>query len=194
MPHIQEWSISRLMSTAARMLEHNWNRQLQSLGLTHAGVMALDVISREGSLTQAQVAHKVGVQAQTMGKTLTRLEAHGHIARQRSTMDRRSYLMVITDKGQDALNQATNIEEELAGTGVLNHGELREALEQVIRDLSDTDTMPLTVIKDTMESLPSESRWIAEGVTSQRADVEVTEADDAATDGMPAVEVGTPRP
>ncbi|MCT1368542.1 MarR family winged helix-turn-helix transcriptional regulator [Kocuria sp. HSID16901] len=170
MPHIQEWSISRLMSTAARMLEHNWNRQLQSLGLTHAGVMALDVISREGSLTQAQTAHKVGVQAQTMGKTLTRLEAHGHIARQRSTMDRRSYLLVMTDKGRDALAKATAIEEELAGTGVLNHGELREALEQVIRDLSDTDTMPLTVVNETMESLPLESRWVAEDVASRRMD------------------------
>ncbi|WP_235503674.1 MULTISPECIES: MarR family winged helix-turn-helix transcriptional regulator [Micrococcales] len=189
MPHIQEWSISRLMSTAARMLEHNWNRQLQSLGLTHAGVMALDVISREGSLTQAQVAHKVGVQAQTMGKTLTRLEAHGHIARQRSTIDRRSYLMVITDKGRESLSQATNIEEELAGTGVLNHGELREALEQVIRDLSDTDTMPLTVIKDTMASLPSESRWVAEGVASQRV-----AAEDAEAEGLPGVEASTPRP
>ncbi|MFI8596027.1 MarR family winged helix-turn-helix transcriptional regulator [Rothia koreensis] len=168
MPHFQEWSISRLMSTAARMLEHNWNRQLQSLGLTHAGVMALDVIYREGSLTQAQVAHKVGVQAQTMGKTLTRLEVHGHIARQRSTQDRRSYLMVITDKGKRALAEATEVEEELAGTGVLEHGELREALEQVIRDLSNTDTMPLKIVRDTMESLPQEARWVAEGVASQR--------------------------
>lgn len=160
------------------MLEHNWNRQLQSLGLTHAGVMALDVISREGSLTQAQVAHKVGVQAQTMGKTLTRLEAYGHIARQRSTSDRRSYLMVITEKGRQALAEATTVEEALAGTGVLEHGELREALEQVIMDLSDTDTMPLTIVKDTMNSLPQESRWVAEGVASQRAATEVpVEAD-----------------
>ncbi|WP_238147624.1 MULTISPECIES: MarR family winged helix-turn-helix transcriptional regulator [Micrococcaceae] len=168
MPHLQEWSISRLMSTAARMLEHNWNRQLQSLGLTHAGVMALDVISREGSLTQAQVAHKVGVQAQTMGKTLTRLEAYGHIARQRSNLDRRSYLMVITEKGRRALHEATEIEEALAGTGVLEHGELREALEQVIMDLSDTDTMPLKIVKETIDSLPEEARWVAEGVASQR--------------------------
>lgn len=147
MPQIREWSISRLMSTAARMFEYNWNRKLQTLGLTHAGVMALDVISREGGLTQAQVAHKVGVQAQTMGKTLTRLEAHGHIARERNAVDRRSYVMVLTDKGRRALAAAAEIEHDLAGTGVLDHEELRQALEQVIRDLSETDTMPLDVVQ-----------------------------------------------
>lgn len=135
------------MSTAARMFEYNWNRKLQALGLTHAGVMALDVISREGGLTQAQVAHKVGVQAQTMGKTLTRLEAHGHIARERNAVDRRSYVMVLTDKGRRALAAAAEIEHDLAGTGVLDHEELRQALEQVIRDLSETDTMPLDVVQ-----------------------------------------------
>lgn len=135
------------MSTAARMFEYNWNRKLQALGLTHAGVMALDVISREGGLTQAQVAHKVGVQAQTMGKTLTRLEAHGHIARERNAVDRRSYVMVLTDKGRRALAEAAEIEHDLAGTGVLDHEELRQALEQVIRDLSETDTMPLDVVQ-----------------------------------------------
>ncbi|WGH10170.1 MarR family winged helix-turn-helix transcriptional regulator [Rothia kristinae] len=147
MPQIREWSISRLMSTAARMFEYNWNRKLQALGLTHAGVMALDVISREGGLTQAQVAHKVGVQAQTMGKTLTRLEAHGHIARERNAVDRRSYVMILTDKGRRALAEAAEIEHDLAGTGVLDHEELRQALEQVIRDLSETDTMPLDVVR-----------------------------------------------
>lgn len=153
------------MSTAARMFEHNWNRQLQSLGLTHAGVMALDVISREGTLTQAQVAHKVGVQAQTMGKTLTRLEAHGHIARTRSQTDRRSYYMVITEKGARALEEASKIEQNLAGTGVLQHDELRHALEQVIRDLSDTDTMPLQIVEETMARLPGESRMVAEDLS-----------------------------
>ena len=42
--------------------------------------------------------------------------------------------------------------------------------EQVIRDLSDTDTMPLTVVNETMESLPLESRWVAEDVASRRVD------------------------
>lgn len=166
MPQLREWSITRLMSTAARMLEYNWNAELQALGLTHAGVMALDTIDREGSLTQTQVAAKVGVQAQTMGKTLTRLEAHGHIARVRNTVDRRSYLMVITEKGQAVLSQAREVERDLAGTGVLDHEELREALVQVIRDLSNADTVPLQVVEQTLAQLPEESRQVAEDLAS----------------------------
>ena len=156
MSYKNQWPTNRLLSTAARLVEHAWNENLASLGITHAGVMALDVLRSEGSMTQAQLAHQVRVQAQTMGKTLTRLEAHGHIARERNAVDRRSYVMVLTEKGRRALAEAAEIEHDLAGTGVLDHEELRQALEQVIRDLSETDTMPLDVVRAEDPGLVSE--------------------------------------
>ena len=77
MSYRNQWPTNRLLSTAARLVEHAWNEELASLGVTHAGVMALDVLHSKGSMTQAQLAQEVRVQAQTMGKTLHRLEAHG---------------------------------------------------------------------------------------------------------------------
>ncbi len=137
MPEIRNWSINRLLSTAARMLEYSWNDQLKSLGLTHAGVTALGVIAREGMISQVKVASLVGVQAQTMGKTLARLEAHGHVFRTRNTVDRRSYLLGITEEGRRVLAEAENIDRKLGSAGELSNPEFREMLISIIESLEE---------------------------------------------------------
>ncbi|MEX5249932.1 MarR family winged helix-turn-helix transcriptional regulator, partial [Kocuria sp. CPCC 205260] len=106
MSYKNQWPTNRLLSTAARLVEHAWNENLASLGITHAGVMALDVLRSEGSMTQAQLAHQVRVQAQTMGKTLHRLEVHGHITRSRNALDRRSHMVSISPAGERVLVDA----------------------------------------------------------------------------------------
>lgn len=119
------------------MLEYSWNDQLKSLGLTHAGVTALGVIAREGMISQVKVASLVGVQAQTMGKTLARLEAHGHVFRTRNTIDRRSYLLGITEEGRRVLAEAENIDRKLGSAGELSNPEFREMLIHIIESLNE---------------------------------------------------------
>ncbi|MDY6051144.1 MAG: MarR family transcriptional regulator [Rothia sp. (in: high G+C Gram-positive bacteria)] len=137
MPQIRNWSINRLLSTAARMLEYSWNDQLKSLGLTHAGVTALGIIAREGMISQVKVASLVGVQAQTMGKTLARLESYGYVFRTRNTIDRRSYLLGITEEGRRVLAEAENIDRKLGSAGELSNPEFREALINIIESLNE---------------------------------------------------------
>lgn len=139
MPEIGNWSINRLLSTAARMLEHSWNNQLKELGLTHAGVTALGVIAREGTVSQVRVASIVGVQAQTMGKTLARLEAHGHVFRTRNNVDRRSYLLGITATGREVLAKAEEIDQRLAAAGELADPVFREMLVRIVMELAEQE-------------------------------------------------------
>ncbi|WP_346923396.1 MarR family transcriptional regulator [Rothia sp. (in: high G+C Gram-positive bacteria)] len=119
------------------MLEYSWNDQLKSLGLTHAGVTALSVIAQQGIISQVKVASLVGVQAQTMGKTLARLESHGHVFRTRNTIDRRSYLLGITDEGRRVLSEAENIDRKLASVGELSKPEFRGMLINIIEGLKE---------------------------------------------------------
>ena len=49
---------------------------------------------------------EMNIQAQTMGKTLSRLEEQGHISRQRRTSDRRSHVVSLTDQGRQAVTAA----------------------------------------------------------------------------------------
>ncbi|GAA2108907.1 MarR family winged helix-turn-helix transcriptional regulator [Kocuria atrinae] len=135
MSYRNQWPTNRLLSTAARLVEHAWNESLASLGITHAGVMVLDVLQAEGSMTQAQLAHKVRVQAQTMGKTLHRLEVHGHITRSKNVRDRRSHVVSISPEGEQVLAIASKLENDLLGEGTLVDEDFRRSLADIISTL-----------------------------------------------------------
>ncbi|UWX96159.1 MarR family winged helix-turn-helix transcriptional regulator [Arthrobacter zhaoxinii] len=135
MPDMERWPTGRLLSTAARLVEHAWNERLVSIGLTHAGVIALGVLETQGPMTQARLAQLVRVQAQTMGKTLARLETHGHVSRVRNDLDKRSHMVTITAQGTEALHEAQNIERTLLDGGELLSEALRSQLRKVISEL-----------------------------------------------------------
>lgn len=112
-PDPNAWPMPRLLSTAARMLEHSWNEGLAVLGLTHAGLIALEILEARGPIPQNQIAALSRVQSQTMGKTLGRLEAHGHIKRHRGMPDGRTISVSITDAGREVLAEAREVERQL---------------------------------------------------------------------------------
>ena len=133
---MDHWPTGRLLSTAARLVEHSWNEKLGAIGLTHAGVIAIEVLAAQGPMTQAQLAQYVRVQAQTMGKTLSRLESHGHIARVRSTSDRRSHVVSLTERGKEAVAQAVEMERSVLASASIDPEVLRQELKAVVRELA----------------------------------------------------------
>jgi DNA-binding MarR family transcriptional regulator len=137
---MDRWPTVRLLSTAARLVEHSWNEKLGAIGLTHAGVIAMEVLSANGPMTQAQLAQLVRVQAQTMGKTLTRLEAHGHISRERSTSDRRSHVVSLTKRGREAVAEAADMERSVLASASIDPDVLRQELRAVVRELATSIT------------------------------------------------------
>ena len=142
MPDMDRWPTGRLLSTAARLVEHSWNEKLGAIGLTHAGVIAMEVLSVNGPMTQAQLAQLVRVQAQTMGKTLSRLEAHGHISRERSTSDRRSHVVDLTDRGRDAVVAAADMERSVLAAASIDPDVLRQELQAVVKELATRISAP----------------------------------------------------
>lgn len=136
MPDMKQWPTGRLLSTAARLVEHAWNERLSSIGITHAGVIGLGVLADQGPLTQAHLAQIVHVQAQTIGKTLARLENHGHVTRVRNDLDRRSHMVSITAAGREALASAHDVETTIVNGDELMSEELRTNLFSVIRGLA----------------------------------------------------------
>ena len=142
MPDMDRWPTGRLLSTAARLVEHSWNEKLGAIGLTHAGVIAMEVLSANGPMTQAQLAQLVRVQAQTMGKTLSRLEAHGHISRERSTSDRRSHVVDLTDRGRDAVVAAADMERSVLAAASIDPDVLRQELQAVVKELATRISAP----------------------------------------------------
>ncbi len=133
MPDMDSWPTGRLLSTAARLVEHSWNEKLTGVGLTHAGVIALDVLSTaEEPMSQAKIAQRVRVQNQTMGKTLSRLEASGYIRRQPSTSDRRSQVVSITDLGARVIKEAREVDRAVLTRAAVDGEKLRKELQSIV--------------------------------------------------------------
>ncbi|MGM7775996.1 MarR family winged helix-turn-helix transcriptional regulator [Arthrobacter sp. KNU-44] len=137
MPDIERWPTGRLLSTAARLVEHAWDENLRAIGLTHAGVIALEVLAATGPITQTTLAQIVRVQAQTMGQTLSRLEAHGHVSRSRNSEDRRAHVVSLTDAGREALERAAESERQVLAQVSIDTSMFRQELKIVVRELAD---------------------------------------------------------
>ncbi len=142
MSELEEWSTSRLLTTAARLVDHAWNERLLDIGITHAGYTTLGVLSRQGTMTGAKLALAMHVQAQTIGKTIEKLERQGFISKMRDTVDRRSQRITITPAGVDALALAEDIERTLMVGAGLESFALRNLLHGIIGELAPQRQKP----------------------------------------------------
>jgi DNA-binding MarR family transcriptional regulator len=131
------WSLGRLLSTAARLVEHDWNAWLAERGLTHAGLLALDALE-EGALTQRRLAAASRVEEQTMSRVLDRLERTGHVERRRDTVDRRRLVVTLTPSGRHVLDQikSTDIADVLVAEHLADPAAFREELLRLVMAIS----------------------------------------------------------
>lgn len=99
-PDLDAWPTGRLLSTAARLVEHAWDAHLSRWGLNHASFAVLWLVEAE-PLGQRDLARRMQVQDQTMSRIVTGLERHGYVTRTRGD-DRRRQLVGATDAGRAA--------------------------------------------------------------------------------------------
>ena len=124
------WPTGRLLSTAARLVEHAWVEALERLGLTHAGLIVLHVLGA-GQLSQTELAKAARVEVQTMSRTLERLEREGYIARQKHPDDGRRHVVSRTPAGETVWIAARTLEADLFPSIADNAG-MRDALLEII--------------------------------------------------------------
>ena len=107
-----DWPTGRLLSTASRLVEHAWLDALTALGLSHAGLIVLHLLER-GPATQVDLAGLARVEAQTMSRTVERLEREGYVERHPDAADRRRRVVQRTESGAEVFARARLIEAEL---------------------------------------------------------------------------------
>ncbi len=103
---VASWSLGRLLSTAARHVEREWNAWLGERGLTHAGLLVLHALA-DGPRTQRQLAAASQVEEQTMARVVERLQRTGHVSRDRDPADRRRVLVQPTALGRSTYAEVT---------------------------------------------------------------------------------------
>jgi DNA-binding MarR family transcriptional regulator len=109
---MEHWPTGRLLSTAARLVEHAWVEALEARGLTHAGMIALHFLDA-GPLSQSELARLAKVENQTMSRTVERLERSGFVERRADPADRRRQIVTRTPEGDEAWASIRTLESEV---------------------------------------------------------------------------------
>jgi DNA-binding MarR family transcriptional regulator len=109
----EQWPLGRLLSAAARSVERDWDERLRAIGLSHAAVVAIDILIRTGPTGADTIARTARVQPQTMSRTLERMERDGLVERAPHPADRRRRVVSVTPAGRSAWETARHIEREV---------------------------------------------------------------------------------
>jgi DNA-binding MarR family transcriptional regulator len=127
---MRDWPTGRLLSTAARLVEHAWAQALEQLKLTHAGLIVLHLLDA-GALSQTELATRARVEVQTMSRTLERLEREGYVARAKHPDDGRRHVVTRTAEGQRVWTSARSIEADMFPS-IADNAEVRASLIEII--------------------------------------------------------------
>jgi DNA-binding MarR family transcriptional regulator len=111
-PNMQEWPTGRLLATASRLVEHAWTERLDTLGLTHAGLVVLHLLQEKPRI-QTDLARLARVENQTISRTLERLQREGFIERRADQSDRRRHIVTVTPAGVEVWNSAHSLERDM---------------------------------------------------------------------------------
>jgi DNA-binding MarR family transcriptional regulator len=126
----ENWPLGRLLGAASRAVERDWADALEQRGLTHAGLIVLHFLEL-GFDSQADLARMARVEAQTMSRTVDRLERQGLVTRSPDPADRRRHVLAITDAGREAFAAVSGLEDEVF-PDVDDRETLRRALLQIV--------------------------------------------------------------
>lgn len=136
----ETWSLGRLLSTAARLVEHDWNSWLGVHQLTHAGLLVLNALAN-GPLTQRQLAERSQVEEQTMTRILARLERTGHVTRRRDDRDRRRSVVERTPLGDSIFTaiQGSDVSDRLVADLIADPTAFRAELVRIVTSMRRRD-------------------------------------------------------
>ncbi len=133
---LSRWATGRLLSTAARLVEHAWDSHLARWELNHASFAVLWMLEG-GAMTQRELAAAASVQDQTMSRVVERLERLGYVSRDRCPQDRRRVLVSLTATGRRVRDEAHDAAaaEALVGDAVGDLARLRSDLVALVEHL-----------------------------------------------------------
>lgn len=124
----------------ARLFAIGLQNRLRTLGVAPAQFMVLVELWDQDEQTQAQLTERLDVEQATMANTLSRMQRDGLIVRRPSETDRRSKVILLTERARDlqasatSAAQATNAQ-ALAALDADEHAKLNELMKKVISSL-----------------------------------------------------------
>jgi DNA-binding MarR family transcriptional regulator len=120
-------NVGTLMAQVARLLRRSFDERARSIGVTRPQWQVLGLLKLHAGSNQGALAEMLEVEPITLGRMVDRLQEAGLVERRADPTDRRAWLIHLTGKGEDLLDQ-------LRPLGVDTLDDALEGLSQVERD------------------------------------------------------------
>ncbi len=132
-----------LLHDAARALRRRFDLRATELGLSTAQWRLLVHLFRCGRITQARLAERLEIEPISVSRLIDRMTEQGWVLREPDPTDRRSRIVVPTQKARDAYARGLILadgvyEEALRGLTEDERHAMIESLRHVIANLSDS--------------------------------------------------------
>jgi DNA-binding MarR family transcriptional regulator len=111
--HGPDGQLEFVLHAVSRSLARTYNEQFRKLGLTQSQAGVLLQIDWGGTLTQTQIAQRLGIQKAAAGALIIDLEAHGLVRRERHASDARMIEVTLTPTGRRKLKRINDFVEQL---------------------------------------------------------------------------------
>lgn len=93
-----------LISRMGMVAQKRFSERIAAVGLTPRGWGALNVLDKEGMITQHALCKCMGMDPSSMVATIDELEDKGLVERRRNPQDRRAHALHVTAAGGEALS------------------------------------------------------------------------------------------
>ena len=104
-----ERQVSFVLSVAARHVLAIYRPLLDELHLTHPQYLVMLALWQHGPLTVRRLGRLLHLDSGTLSPLLRRLEALGHLRRERNAADERSVIVELTDRGEALRARARSV-------------------------------------------------------------------------------------
>jgi DNA-binding MarR family transcriptional regulator len=124
------------LTVAARTTVALYRPILEPLGLTHPQYLVMLALWEQNPRTLRSLSDALRLEPATLSPLIKRLEATGHIRRERSQTDERALQITLTEHGRELRSIAETIPERVARTLQMSTDDLvglRDSLNAVIR-------------------------------------------------------------
>lgn len=128
--------------TASRAMTSAYAPLLEELGLTYPQYLVMLVLWQEDGARVSRIGERLALDSATLTPLLKRLEAHGLIARKRSTADERVVEIFLTTDGKRLKRRAAGVPKcmlERAKLSIADAGKLRAQLHELVDQLTDRE-------------------------------------------------------
>ena len=142
-------NLAALLADTARLMRRSFDARARQIGVTRPQWRVLSVLHRREGIHQGGLADLLEVEPITVCRMVDRLQEAELVERRPDAADRRSWLLFLTPKARELLDQLRPLAEEmldeaLDGMGADDRSSLMRLLDQMRRNLVRKPIQPET--------------------------------------------------